>query len=431
MEIIKKQTNSLKPSNSHSAIYEEEDFDLDILTASISNDGILEPLIILVDGTIISGVRRWKAAQQVGLHEVPVIITTKEDSPGLLVSHNLSRQKKPFEVLREWEIITDYYGIEQGARLDKFPHLKAIKEMRNENSTFSPKTIQRLKDLRNKAKELYSDEPLKYKDIIKKVNNGSVPITKMQMVVNELLAEKHLKLNPILDDKMIESDDFHFYNYPPTNFEEVDDKSVSCIITRPPSLKDYIVAGKEISSDRDEIVAQYIDALVGIIIKLEPKLTPTGSMFISISDMKDEYGYSLITEQFIIAMAETNLFYLADRYAFISDNSKYLGYGVATGNDIMFHFTTDTDTQKINEEQKIDFKKEATKLGIKEEKNNPFPEFIVMVSILTASEEGDTILDPFGGITTGKIARGLNRKFIGYSKDPKTYTEALEIAALK
>jgi len=300
-----------------------------------------------VDGTIISGVRRWKAAQQVGLDEVPVIITTKEDSPGLLVSHNLSRQKKPFEVLREWEIITDYYGLEQGARLDKFPHLKAIKEMRNENSTFSPKTIQRLKDLRNKAKELYSDEPLKYKDIIKKVNNGSVPITKMQMVVNELLAEKLLKLNPISSDKMVESDDFHFYNYPPTNFDEVGDKSVSCIISRPPSLKDYIVAGKEISSDRDEIVAQYIDALVSIIIKLEPKLTPTGSMFISISDIKDDYGYSLITEQFIISMAETNLFYLVDRYAFISDNSKYLGYGVATGNDILFHFTTDTDTQRF------------------------------------------------------------------------------------
>jgi hypothetical protein len=40
-----------------------------------------------------------------------------------------------------------------------------------------------------------------------------------------------------------------------------------------------------------------------------------------------------------------------------------LGYGVATGNDILFHFTTDTDTQKINEEQKIDFKKEATQIG--------------------------------------------------------------------
>jgi DNA modification methylase len=54
-----------------------------------------------------------------------------------------------------------------------------------------------------------------------------------------------------------------------------------------------------------------------------------------------------------------------------------------------------------------------------------------MLSILTASEEGDVVLDIFGGITTGKIARGLNRKFIGYSKDPKTYTEALKIAGLK
>lgn len=430
MEVINKSTSSLKPSSSHSSIY-EEDYDLEILTASISNDGILEPLIILEDGTIISGVRRWKVAQNLGLNEVPVIITTKEDSPGLLVSHNLSRQKKPFEVLREWEIITDYYGLDQGARLDKFPHLKAIKELRNENSTYSPKTIQRLKNLRDKARELHSDEPLKYKEIIKKVNNGSVSISKMGLIVNELLAEKHHKLNPLVEVKMVDNENFKFYNYPPSYFNEVENKSVSCIITRPPSLNDYLLAGKEISSNnRDEIVSQYVDSLVSQIIKCEPKLTPYGSIFISISDIKDEYGYSMIIEQFILTMAETGLFYLAERYAFISDNSKYLGYGVATGNDILFHFTTDSDTQKIYKEQKIDFKKEASKLGIKEEKNNSFPEFIVMVSILTASEEGDVVLDPFGGITTGKIARGLNRKFIGYNKDPKTYTEALKIASL-
>ena len=430
MEVINKSTSSLKPSSSHSSIY-EEDYDLEILTASISNDGILEPLIILEDGTIISGVRRWKVAQNLGLNEVPVIITTKEDSPGLLVSHNLSRQKKPFEVLREWEIITDYYGLDQGARLDKFPHLKAIKELRNENSTYSPKTIQRLKNLRDKARELHSDEPLKYKEIIKKVNNGSVSISKMGLIVNDLLAEKHLKLKPLVEVKMVDNENFKFYNYPPSYFDEVENKSVSCIITRPPSLNDYLLAGKEISSNnRDEIVSQYVDSLVSQIIKCEPKLTPYGSIFISISDIKDEYGYSMIIEQFILTMAETGLFYLAERYAFISDNSKYLGYGVATGNDILFHFTTDSDTQKIYKEQKIDFKKEASKLGIKEEKNNSFPEFIVMVSILTASEEGDVVLDPFGGITTGKIARGLNRKFIGYNKDPKTYTEALKIASL-
>jgi len=430
MEVINKSTSSLKPSSSHSSIY-EEDYDLEILTASISNDGILEPLIILEDGTIISGVRRWKVAQNLGLNEVPVIITTKEDSPGLLVSHNLSRQKKPFEVLREWEIITDYYGLDQGARLDKFPHLKAIKELRNENSTYSPKTIQRLKNLRDKARELHSDEPLKYKEIIKKVNNGSVSISKMGLIVNDLLAEKHLKLKPLVEVKMVDNENFKFYNYPPSYFNEVENKSVSCIITRPPSLNDYLLAGKEISSNnRDEIVSQYVDSLVSQIIKCEPKLTPYGSIFISISDIKDEYGYSMIIEQFILSMAETGLFYLAERYAFISDNSKYLGYGVATGNDILFHFTTDSDTQKIYKEQKIDFKKEASKLGIKEEKNNSFPEFIVMVSILTASEEGDVVLDPFGGITTGKIARGLNRKFIGYNKDPKTYTEALKIASL-
>jgi len=55
MEVLKKQTTSLKPSNSHSSIYEDEDYDLDILFAYISNDGILEPLIVLEDGKSPTG----------------------------------------------------------------------------------------------------------------------------------------------------------------------------------------------------------------------------------------------------------------------------------------------------------------------------------------------------------------------------------------
>ena len=45
----------------------------------------------------------------------------------------------------------------------------------------------------------------------------------------------------------------------------------------------------------------------------------------------------------------------------------------------------------------------------------PFPEDIVKLPILQTTIEGDVVLDPFmGSGTTGKVARGLGRKFIGY-----------------
>ena len=51
-----------------------------------------------------------------------------------------------------------------------------------------------------------------------------------------------------------------------------------------------------------------------------------------------------------------------------------------------------------------------------------FPEKLANDHILSWSDEGDTVFDPFmGSGTTGKIAKNLNRKFIGIELDPEYY----------
>ncbi len=48
-----------------------------------------------------------------------------------------------------------------------------------------------------------------------------------------------------------------------------------------------------------------------------------------------------------------------------------------------------------------------------------FPEMLVEYCILAGSAEGDTVLDPFfGSGTVGKVARNLNRNFIGIELNP-------------
>ena len=57
--------------------------DLDDLAASISEKGVIQPLIVrkLSDGSygIVAGERRWRAAQMAKLHELPVIIREFSD----------------------------------------------------------------------------------------------------------------------------------------------------------------------------------------------------------------------------------------------------------------------------------------------------------------------------------------------------------------
>ena len=55
----------------------------------------------------------------------------------------------------------------------------------------------------------------------------------------------------------------------------------------------------------------------------------------------------------------------------------------------------------------------------------PFPEQLAHDHILSWSNEGDTVLDPFmGSGTTGKMAKQLNRNFIGIELDPTYFAIA-------
>ncbi|CAM5774176.1 ParB/RepB/Spo0J family partition protein [Bosea minatitlanensis] len=66
--------------------------DLDDLTASIRERGILQPIIVrslpgMIDAyEIIAGERRWRAAQRAELHDVPVILVEADDREALEIA---------------------------------------------------------------------------------------------------------------------------------------------------------------------------------------------------------------------------------------------------------------------------------------------------------------------------------------------------------
>jgi ParB family transcriptional regulator, chromosome partitioning protein len=83
--------------------------ELDALAQSIREKGILQPLLVRPLAAeeaafeLVAGERRWRAAQRVGLHEVPVIVRTLADSEALEIALVENIQREDLSPLEEAE----------------------------------------------------------------------------------------------------------------------------------------------------------------------------------------------------------------------------------------------------------------------------------------------------------------------------------------
>lgn len=80
------------------------------LRKSIGEYGILEPLVVNSQNVIVSGARRWKAALDLGLKEVPYRVEDPEDEELAIIHYNRYRQKTPMELYNEYRIIKQKEG---------------------------------------------------------------------------------------------------------------------------------------------------------------------------------------------------------------------------------------------------------------------------------------------------------------------------------
>ncbi len=98
----------LRPHPINSTIYgDSADADL---VQSVMQKGILNPLLIASDGTIISGHRRWDAATMAGLLEVPVVVFGSDDPLDVLealIESNKQRAKTNEQIGREAQALLD------------------------------------------------------------------------------------------------------------------------------------------------------------------------------------------------------------------------------------------------------------------------------------------------------------------------------------
>ena len=99
-----------------------DDARLDELTRSIQAHGIIQPILVRRTGStyrIIAGERRWRAAQRVGLHKVPVVIRdmkegSERQSLELALIENIQRENlNPVDEAAAYQRLADEFGLTQ------------------------------------------------------------------------------------------------------------------------------------------------------------------------------------------------------------------------------------------------------------------------------------------------------------------------------
>ncbi|MEL6735320.1 MAG: ParB/RepB/Spo0J family partition protein [Pseudomonadota bacterium] len=114
------ETVRRNPNNPRRTFAENE---LDELAGSIREHGIVQPILVrrTTDSSeaaweIIAGERRWRAAQQAGLHEVPIVIRDVDDQQALelAIIENVQRSDlNPVEEAQGYQQLMDQYDYKQ------------------------------------------------------------------------------------------------------------------------------------------------------------------------------------------------------------------------------------------------------------------------------------------------------------------------------
>jgi ParB family chromosome partitioning protein len=103
------------------------DADLDDLTASVREKGVVQPILVRPIGgagdqfEIVAGERRWRAAQRARLHDVPVVVRELCDKEKLELANVENVQRQDLNALEEavgYQQLIDEYGYSQSELAD-------------------------------------------------------------------------------------------------------------------------------------------------------------------------------------------------------------------------------------------------------------------------------------------------------------------------
>ena len=429
----------------------------EMMKENIKQFGILEPLIV-TDEEVESGNLRLQIAKELELKEVPVIYQAKKDIKAeiLAVSHGQQRVKKYSEILAEYEILEAEYPVGKGCRTDLDPTKKKNAE-KKKALNISKAKLNNLKSINVLAKELYSDNINEYNQVW-----SDVDLEKSS--INSIL--KGLKrTKAILENKFVIPESFEFisdkakvYNKSCENMDELNDQSVSCILTSPPyfQMRDYGTGKEQRGLEND--VDTFIKGLINDFKDCKRVVKDDGSLWVNLGEAAIDGQYNVIPHKFVIEMMKDGWIF-NDEIIWVKNNPVFTqAKRTVRSHEYIFHFvktsnyhydvswiTELTDPSNLisigtsgkisnlssamdfrgnilrtNSNNMSDLRKACKDNGFNLTHNAAFPITIPLIAILTSSKVGDTILDIYSGTsTTGEAALATKREYVGYEIKPE------------
>jgi len=454
---MKKSVVEIEPHPLNEKIYSLSN--LDDLVLSISQKGLLQPIVINQHNQIISGHRRFAAVKDLGWSQVDcemVKTTGVDEETELLVHHNKQRTKTLKEQLNEGDVIRPLLSVGQGKRTDKtsvLPNRSSGKRLSARDKVaisigMSPSQYA-------KALFIRKEDP----ELIDLIDAGYGTI---HQVYTRLDGRK--KDNKALQKRKTKTkstEEFQLFIKSSSNMCELKDQSVQLIFTSPPywNLRTFAEGSLGAENTSDEFVENLIEHLRDC----HRVLNDRGSFFLNLNDSRERNG-SLQNIPHRVAVGLSNqgwlqrntiIWHKTNRKPTSSKSSLVNTY------EYIFHFVkqkdyqyfpTRTDAKSKSKEMRLvhhretrdslsnsympvisssddganltDFWSEdvvntAVARNIVSENGQvhpaTFPENVVVLPLLQTTNEDDLVLDPFSGShTTGRVANRFGRKYVGY-----------------
>jgi len=424
------------------------------LMESISELGLLQPLVIDQYNQIISGNRRFESIKRLGWIEVEVeqknVNEGEEDL--LLVHYNKQRVKSFREILNEYLVLKKYYEVGQGKRTD-LTSVRSNKSLNGRDHVSEQIGIS--SSQLGKLLFIHKHQPHHIDLLDKGILTVNQSYLQVSREVKEFQSRNEIK-NNISKSKL---NDWRFYHKSSDTMSELKNGEIQTIFTSPPYWNKRLYSedgglGNERTSE------EFVENLSNHLNDCWRVLNNKGSFFLNLGDTFYKGNLQNIPHRVILKLQErgwilrntiiwsktnpkpsstkTNL---TPSYEFIFHLVKSLEYDYfptrtslskktkpslpprhrsTNGNysDTVSPYIPSSKGKNMGDFWNEDIVRTSVsnqKLNIEGEHPAPFPQQIIVLPILQTSNEGQNILDPFcGSGTVGRVCNQLNRNFVGY-----------------
>ena len=452
----------LRPNPISFSIYGDIDQDENFLTlkGSIDLEGVLEPLLITEDYFIISGVRRFFAAKQLGLQEIPVVfspISQEKVDEYMVVSHQQQRIKSSVQIFREIEIIKKKYDLKQGKDQTNPLVIQGNQERDELIKLKSKGTFNRLMDSKKMLSQLYKgDEQQVWNDLYKMDNEGK-SVLSIQKEVRKRLTQSTLTKGTTTVKELVTENLYKIFQANAMNLSFLEDGLVDLVFTSPPyyNLRDYETG--EIQLGNEKTVEEFIENLVKVFMECSRVMKPTASMYINIMDSHLNGSLLNVPGKLKQALMDKGLLLISEIIWVKKNSLPIQGKRPQPCYEVIYHFVKTLDykyfTEWISEYELegaivygdlgknarlknfLDFRNQIVetnsannvklanvmkKMGYPMDHSATMPFEIPNVGVLSTTQVGDIVLDPFNGLaTTGLAAISQDRYYIGVDNNPR------------